>query len=432
LCRGIELPQNGYYAAEGLCVRAVASNQGKARQLSFDQQGSLLSVTVDGKILRYRDLNDDGIFSGANEVVQIADTGGNGNNAHLDVASGFLYAGTSSGVRRWAYSSNSNALGAGEDVVTGEPSTGRHTFHTVHVYDGWLYVHSGSADNAIAPASPEYDSERAVLKRFRLADFTSGTPCTWSSGALFVAGIRNMVGFTRNQAGRMYGVVNGIDDLLYQTQDVHLDNPGEDLISLEQGQAHGFPYCFTAAHLVTNSIVVSPGTQLAGATTDFTNPHDNDWCGTNSVPPVTFLPPHTAPLDLVFFDPALPTGGLPERFRGGAFVSLHGSWNTSPSVGHQIVWVPFNSDGSAPKPSATLDSTSFPFTVVFGGGTSATPAPGIWGWQNGSFGETPVRPVGVAISPIDGALYVSSDNASVQSGTAGADQGYIYRIAMQR
>lgn len=423
LCSGVELPTGGYYVAPGLCARAVASSQGKLRQLTFDAQGSLLGVKVDGAVMRYRDLNQDGMFAGAGEVVSIADTGGNGNNVHLDTDSNYLYAGTPEGVKRWLYSTSSNDLGAGEVVVTGQPSTGNHTFHTVHVYDGWMYVHSGSAANASTDASPDYDANRSVLKRFRLADFTPGTPFSWSAGTPYVRGIRNMVGFTRNQSGRMYGVINGMDDVTYQNQDVHLDNPGEDLVSLQANEAHGYPYCFTAAHIVTSGGVVAAGSQLAGSTSDFTNPHNDAWCAANSVPPVTFLPAHAAPLDLTFFDNALPRGGLPESFRGGAFVSLHGSWNTSPSVGHQVVWVPFDAAGGAPMPIASTTGTTFPFTVVFGGGTATAPAAGSWGWQSGSNGESPVRPVGVAVSPTDGALYVSSDNST------GAGQGSIYRIA---
>ena len=51
---------------------------------------------------------------------------------------------------------------------------------------------------------------------------------------------------------------------------------------------------------------------------------------------------------------------------------------------------------------------------------------------SGSDGEYPVRPVGMAISPVDGALYVSSDNAPVYMGTESARQGAIYRIALRQ
>jgi hypothetical protein len=85
-------------------------------------------------------------------------------------------------------------------------------------------------------------------------------------------------------------------------------------------------------------------------------------------------------------------------------------------------------------PMANPEGTSYPFTVVFGGGTRAAPKDGIWGWgiQIPLLGEDPVRPVGVAISPIDGALYVSSDNASVLGGEGSAEDGALYRIGLDR
>ena len=76
----------------------------------------------------------------------------------------------------------------------------------------------------------------------------------------------------------------------------------------------------------------------------------------------------------------------------------------------------------------------FPYEVVFGGGADGAPRDGSWGWHAGEVGETPVRPVGVAISPMDGALYISSDNGTVplkrSSGTTA--QGNLYRIGIAR
>ena len=57
---------------------------------------------------------------------------------------------------------------------------------------------------------------------------------------------------------------------------------------------------------------------------------------------------------------------------------------------------------------------------------------GFWSWTSGGVGESVVRPVGLAISPLDGALYVSSDNRAVEDQPgkkAGESQGAIYRIA---
>ncbi|HEX6766599.1 MAG TPA: hypothetical protein VF103_13995, partial [Polyangiaceae bacterium] len=307
-CRGIELPKNDYYVAPGLCVRAVALNQGELRQITFASNGDLIGVKVQGNVVRYRDLDDNGAFGG-DEIVELGKTGdGHGNNAHFDEDAGYLYAGSPDGVVRFAYTSDMDKLGDREDVVVGEPSTGTHIFHTVHVYDGWLYVHSGSENNAVAPMSPDYDTNRAVLKRFRLSDFTPGTPLEWSNGEIIARGIRNMVGFKQNAAGRMYGVINGMDDLTYGGADVHLDNPGDDVVLLEPGLEHGYPYCFTAAHIELDNGMVTAGTQLVSATDpaapdpDFVNPHDDAWCAANSEPPATFVVPHSAPLDIVFHD----------------------------------------------------------------------------------------------------------------------------------
>src|SRR6188474_901509 len=116
VCRGVVLPEDAAYVAPGLCVRAVANEQTQLRQLMFTPDGVLIGVTMAGSIRRYRDLNDDGMFEGAAEVVEIAQTGGdNGNNAHLE--GGYLYAGSPDGVKRWAYSAQMDDLGEGEDVV---------------------------------------------------------------------------------------------------------------------------------------------------------------------------------------------------------------------------------------------------------------------------------------------------------------------------
>src|SRR5262245_58006603 len=82
-CQGARLPNGSYYVQPGLCVRAVAKQQSTTRQLTFSPDGELLAVRGNGDIVRYRDLNHDGIFDGGDEIKRIATTGGmNGNNAH--------------------------------------------------------------------------------------------------------------------------------------------------------------------------------------------------------------------------------------------------------------------------------------------------------------------------------------------------------------
>jgi glucose/arabinose dehydrogenase len=411
-CRGVPLPADQHYVAPGLCASAVAFEQEGLRQITFASNGDLIGVRASGDVLRFRDVNDDGMFSGAAEIATLGNTGGNGNNAHIDEANGFLYAGSPDGVVRWPYTAETTALGTPEPVVTGQPSSGTHTYHTVHVYDGWLYVHSGSEDNVVAPAAPDYDTNRSVLKRFDLAAFDAGAPFAWTAGEVFASGLRNMVGYTRDPDGNLFGVVNGIDDLQYAGQDVHLDNPGEVLLNLGEGRSYGYPFCFTAQNIATPGSGAAPGTQLATGLAGFTNPHDDAWCQQNSEQPVSFLPAHSAPLDITFYTDEAQTPSLPAEWVGGAFVSQHGSWNTMPSVGHNVVYFPLASDQPM-MPASDQTPPEYPFSVVFGGGTTAAHVDGSWGWTSGDSGEETVRPVGVAVSPVDGALYVSSDSGGV-------------------
>src|SRR5262249_2233218 len=154
-------------------------------------------------------------------------------------------------------------------------------------------------------------------------------------------------GYTRNAAGRMYGVVNGMDDVRYHSADVHNDNPGEQVVALGMGKKFGYPFCYT----VQNISGVAPGTQVANQAYPVTGIEDA-WCAANSARPATFIQAHSAPLDIVFFD-VQPRGVLPEKWRGGAFVSLHGSWDRDPATGYKVVWIPFDAQGNAPTPSMT-------------------------------------------------------------------------------
>ena len=441
-CRGVPLPPDQHFVAGGLCARLVARNQGELRQITFAPNGDLFGVTIPGSILRYRDTNGDGIFEG-DEIVEWANTEHeNGNNCDIDVAGGYLYAGTKSGVKRWKYAANIDRGGPGEDVMTGQPGGGNHPFHPVHVYDGFMYVDSGSASNAVVPSNGDYDLERSVVKRFDLSKLMPGKPFAWSEGEVFVRGVRNVTGFTRNAAGLMVGVLSGMDDLRYEGVDVHTDNPGEEIVALEKGKAYGYPFCFAAGHIEIGLKPVAPGTKLhaewssqipfVGVTK---SGKDDAWCAAHADVPLSFMQAHSSPLGIIFYEGASSElGALPARYRGGAFIALHGSWDRAPSTGYKVIWIPFDQDGKPPMPFLYGSSTAYPYEEVFGGGTQSAPNDGIWSWSAGEVGESPVRPVGVAISPIDGALYISSDNGSVplkrSPGTTA--QGNLYRVGAMR
>jgi len=445
-CQGFPLPASQHFVADGLCASVVAFEQGELRQIAFAPNGDLFGVLVSGQVRRYRDIDADGAYaSNTPEIIDWADTGGNnGHNVHIDTTGGFIYAGTPQGVKRWRYTAALDSGGPGEDVMVGQPSSGTHRYHPVHVYDGMMYVDSGSANNIVHPMDPQarasndYDTVRAVIKRFDLSTFTPGTPLEWSAGEVYARGLRNVVGFTRDASGRLYGVMNGIDGLRYQGRDISTDNPGDTLVLIDRGGRYGYPYCFSANFVRTSSGVVAPGTQLAGEAMNlaepmqpFMNPHDDAWCQANSTPPLTNFQAHTAPLDIALAQ-GMPAS-LPASLHRGAFVALHGSWNRVSSVGHNIVFVPFDASGRPAMATTTSTGVVFSYVPIFGGGSAGQFRDGLWSWTDGTRGETRVRPVGVAISPLDGALFVSSDNGRINGmPSANAPNGAIYRISRQQ
>jgi glucose/arabinose dehydrogenase len=104
-------------------------------------------------------------------------------------------------------------------------------------------------------------------------------------------------------------------------------------------------------------------------------------------PPVVAFPAHAAPNALLFY-----TGNMfPEKYKNGAFVAFHGSWNRSPEKqeGFYVAFVPFK-DG---KPSGPWEIFADGFAGVE---TVMSPK------------QAKHRPCGLAQGP-DGALYVSDD-----------------------
>lgn len=428
-CRGTELSKE-VALASGLCARLIAkgSSVSGVRQIMFASNGDLFAQTGSGQILLLRDENNDGAYA-KDEVHAWAKTDGNGNNAHVDEAGGYVYAGSSDGVHRFKYDPTKLEGGPLEKVVVKQPGGG-HSKHTTHVYDGFLYVHSGSAGNQTHEGeSPigEYDASRSLIRRFDLSKFDPAKPFEWLTGEVVTQGLRNANGFKRNETTKkIYAVVNGLDDVAYKKVDVHNENPGEQIVEIAKGNKFGYPFCFTAQAIESGGNVVEPGTQLFHENFPG-NPHDEAWCAANSMKPTTFLTAHSAPLDLVFFD-RQPKGNLPDKYRGGAFVAMHGSWDRSPGthVGRMVVWVPFNADGTSPAPTTKKEGdklvTTFPYEVVFGPADGVRkPDDGSWIWSDGTGNSDSPRPSGVAISPIDGSLYIASDN-----------NGTLYRVGVQK
>lgn len=123
-----------------------------------------------------------------------------------------------------------------------------------------------------------------------------------------------------------------------------------------------------------------------------------------TVTPLVELPAFSTIMGAAFY-PAAPTGryAFPARYRGGAFISAHGSWHRPNGhlVPPHVVFVPMS--GDSPKTPVDWSDPTRQWSEF------------VTGFQNGS-GERSGRASGIAVGP-SGSLFVGDDQT-----------GNIYRI----
>jgi glucose/arabinose dehydrogenase len=176
----------------------------------------------------------------------------------------------------------------------------------------------------------------------------------------FATGLRNPVGLAfEPTSGALWVAVNERDEL------------GSDLVpdymtAVKEGGFYGWPYSYFGDHLDPRVSPQRPDLVAKAITPDYA------------------LGPHTASLGLAFYQDRL----LPERYRGGAFIGQHGSWNRDPPSGYKVVFVPFSGG-----------HTSGPIEDVLTGFRSTD-------------GDAQGRPVGIVVDK-SGALLVADDVGNI-------------------
>jgi glucose/arabinose dehydrogenase len=213
-----------------------------------------------------------------------------------------------------------------------------------------LYATSGSNSN-VGENGMENEKNRAAILEI---DINSGET------RLFASGLRNPNGMDwQPQTGELWTVVNERDEI------------GSDLVpdymtSVKQGGFYGWPYSYFGQHVDERIQPQKPDLVAKAIVPDYA------------------LGPHTASLGLTFSKGE----AMPEKYRNGAFIGQHGSWNRKPASGYKVIFVPF-ADG---KPSGQPEDI-------------------LTGFLNEN-GDAHGRPVGVAIDT-RGALLVADDVGNV-------------------
>jgi glucose/arabinose dehydrogenase len=179
--------------------------------------------------------------------------------------------------------------------------------------------------------------------------------------------------------GRLYGAQHGRDQLHANwgfSPEKSAETPSEEFVRIERGDDFGWPYCYhdrELGHKVLAPEYGGDGRRVGR-------------CASVDTPLVAF-PGHWAPNGLAFY-----TGTqFPERYRGGAFIAFHGSWNRAPlpQAGYKVMFVPMSNGRVTGEPEVFADG--------FTGRASVA-----------NSGEAAFRPMHVAQSPSGGMYIIDS------------------------
>lgn len=379
-------PDNGgLVLPAGFKAIVVADSVGRARHITVRENGDIYVALRELKngagIVALRDTNRDGV---ADQTGYFGETSGTG----IDIFAGNLYFSSTTEVFRVPLDDNLVPVGKVETVVSGFPDQQSHAAKSFTIDDhGNLYVNVGGPSNACMEEArttgsvgldpcPQLEWQGGIW----MFDATEINQEHREHGYHYATGIRNAVALDWNaSADALYGVQHGRDQLNtlwpdYYTEEDNALIPSEDFFLIEDGANFGWPYTYFDG--LKNQRMIAP--EYGGDGVKTAEP------GQYEAPILTF-PGHWAPNDLIFYDGAQ----FPDRYRRGAFVAFHGSWNRAPQpqAGYNITFVPMS--GGQPSADYEIFADGFP-------GIESFTAPS----------DARSRPTGVAEGP-DGSLYIS-------------------------
>jgi glucose/arabinose dehydrogenase len=382
---GLKLP-------EGFCATVFADAVGGARHVTVAPSGDVFvalqtapngveaGAAQTGGILALRDTTRDGQADVRELFGQLGGTG-------IGLHGGYIYADAKTAIVRYPLPAGALRPSGGPDTIVRGMPTGGHAARNFAIHEGALNVNFGSQTNSCQRDDRKLESpgidpcveleQRAGVWRFDAAR-PGQTPAT---GQRFATGIRNAVGLAANPAdGQLYATQHGRDQFLqnwpklYDAQE-SAEQPREQLMRLASGDDYGWPYCYFDGE--QGKLVLAPeyggdGGQAVGRCAE-------------KKPPLAHYPGHWAPNALAFYNGT----HFPQRYRGGAFIAFHGSWNRAPlpQAGYRVTFQPMANG----QPSGEAET--------FAEGFAASDA------QPNSAKH---RPSGLAVSP-DGAMYITDD-----------------------
>ena len=232
----------------------------------------------------------------------------------------FFYIANTDGLYRYPYKNAPLKLETKGEKILELPAGGYNNHWTRNIIantDGTkIYVSVGSGSNV---------GENGMDKEVRRADILEINP-DGTGEIIYAAGLRNPVGMDWNPVNNeLWTAVNERDEL------------GDDLVpdyitSVKKDGFYGWPYSYYGN-------ILDP--RMKGERKDL---------AAKAIVPDVSVGAHTASLGLAFYTKK----GFPEKYKNGAFVGQHGSWNRSKISGYKVVFVPFNNGKPSGKPEDFL------------------------------------------------------------------------------
>ncbi|MCB0572670.1 MAG: PQQ-dependent sugar dehydrogenase [Phaeodactylibacter sp.] len=373
---------------KGFQAITVADDVGRARHLAVRDNGDIyiqLSVEKNGKgIAALRDEDGDGH---ADRIEYFGSHTGTG----MAIYKGFLYCSSDKEVYRYPLPEGTQLIPDESQrvlIVGGFPDQRSHDAKSI-TFDGQghLYVNVGAPSNACTEPDRERGAKgqdpcpqlqwHAGIWQF---DANRTAQSQQQDGLRYATGLRNCVAVQWNAAANsLYALQHGRDQLSYLYPDLYTDEdnaelPAEEFLQIDNGDDFGWPYCYFDQR--KGQKLLAPEYGGDGV--------QQGRCAAIKKPIVAF-PGHMAPNGLIFYTAA----AFPERYRQGAFIAFHGSWNRAPlpQKGYFVAFVPMK-DG---QPSGDWEIFA---DNIAGMETVAQPSDALH------------RPTGLAIGP-DGALYIA-------------------------
>jgi glucose/arabinose dehydrogenase len=311
---------------EGFTATVVGKDLGKARHITVTGSGDIYvkldRVRNNRGIVKLSDKNKDG---------RIDDTTGFGNYGGTGIAikNGYLYASSNSNVYRYKLNGQNEVENPDqpEQIISGLLDRGQHNSKSIALDNaGNIYVNIGAYSNSCQEKDRQNGSKglepcpildsAAGIWQFR----TDKLDQTYKDGVRYATGLRNVVGLDwNNETNELYVTQHGRDDLFrmfpeYYDETQGSELPAEEFFLVKKGMNFGWPYCYMDP--LQNKKVLAPEYGGDGKKTER---------GDQMQKPLVAFPAHLAPNALMFYNANM----FPDRYRNGAFIAFHGSWNRS-------------------------------------------------------------------------------------------------------